>query len=102
MLRLDEDQKYKVDIRRRVVETLVFLYEADPSTLPRILKLLEPQKGDEIWVPLATIEACGDILTRMKQQHKREVDDTAGTTTPPPPPPPPPTQNHKNPPGLPL
>ncbi len=81
MLRLDEDQKYKVDIRRRVVETLVFLYEADPSTLPRILKLLEPQKGDEIWVPLATIEACGDILTRMKQQHKREVDDTAGTTS---------------------
>ena len=71
LLRLDRDDKYGVDIRRRVVEALVFLFDASASLLPRIVELLRPQDGDDFYVAGATMEACGDLQTRMKQQQNR-------------------------------
>lgn len=77
-LRLDQDVKYGVDIRRRVVETLVSLYDAAPSFLPRVVELLRPQTGDDIYVALATMESCGDLQTRMRQQRGRGAADSSG------------------------
>jgi hypothetical protein len=78
-LRLDRDDKYRVDIRRRVVETLVTLFDYDAHSilLPRIIELLRPQLGDEIYVALATMETCGDILSRLRQGQKRMAEETS-------------------------
>lgn len=78
MLRLDQDDKYGVDIRRRVVEALVFLFDAAPSLFPRIVELLCPRAGDDFFVASATMEACGDLQTRMKQQQKRGAEGSMG------------------------
>jgi hypothetical protein len=78
MLRLDVDEKYGVDIRRRVVEALVSLTEAEPSLLPRVVELLRPQAGDDFFVASATMEACGDLQTWMKQRQRRGADGSAG------------------------
>jgi transcriptional regulator with XRE-family HTH domain len=67
-LRLDNDKKYEVDIRRRIVEAQVALFETDPSYLPTVIGMLHPQKGDDIYVALATVEACGDIQARVRQR----------------------------------
>jgi Helix-turn-helix domain len=81
ILRLDRDEKYGVDIRRRVVEALVFLFDAAAPLLPRIVELLRPQEGDDFYVAGATMEACGDLLTRMKQQQRGGAKDTASETS---------------------
>lgn len=82
-LRLDRDDKYRVDIRRRVVETLVILFDfdTDSTLLPRIIELLRPQPGDEIYVALATMEACGDILARLKREQKRVAEEPSKSTS---------------------
>lgn len=82
-LRLDRDDKYRVDIRRRVVETLVTLFDCDASStlLSRIIEILRPQPGDEIYVALATIEACGDILVRLRQEQKRTREEASKGTS---------------------
>jgi transcriptional regulator with XRE-family HTH domain len=68
-LRGDYDKKYGVDIRRRVVESQLALYDADPAELSTVIGLLIPRAGDDIYVALATVEACGDILARLKQRR---------------------------------
>lgn len=66
-LRLDVDKTRGVDIRRRVIEALPSLVETSPQSLPIIFSFLRPKTDDDKYVALATIEACGDIQTRMKQ-----------------------------------
>ncbi len=66
-LRLDIDEARGVDIRRRVVEALPSLFEASPLSLPMIIRLLRPRPGDDIYVALATVEACGDIQSLVRQ-----------------------------------
>lgn len=67
VLRIDYDEEYKVDVRRRVVEAMPELYNTSALALPAVIKHLQPISGDDIYVALATVEACGDIYTRMKQ-----------------------------------
>lgn len=81
LLRLDRDEKYGVDIRRRVVEALVFLFDADSTLFPRIVELLRPQTGDDFYVSSATMETCGDLLTRIKQRQRRDTGGVAGETS---------------------
>ncbi len=66
VLRLDNDDMYSTDIRRRVVEALPALFEASPLSLPATMRLLHPVAEDDIYVALATIEACGDIQAWMR------------------------------------
>ncbi len=61
ILRLDKDDIHGTDIRRRVVEALPSLAEASPFSLPTVFKLLYPVVEDDIYVALASVEACGDI-----------------------------------------
>ena len=74
-LRLDVDETRGVDIRRRVVEALPALFEALPAFLPAIVQLLRPQEKDDIYVALATIEACGDIQMMAKRLSKQQISD---------------------------
>src|SRR5712692_6025579 len=60
-LRTDLDERRGPDIRRRVVEALPALFAASPQSLPTIVRLLQPRPDDDIYVALATVEACGDI-----------------------------------------
>lgn len=71
MLRLDRDERYGVDIRRRVIESLMSLFDVNSSSLSNILMLLQPQPGDDIYVALATMESCGDIQTKIKHMQKK-------------------------------
>lgn len=80
LLRLDRDEKYGVDIRRRVVEALASLFEADSSSLPIIIDCLRPQPGDDIYVALATGEACGDIQAKMKALRQHGAHESRGET----------------------
>jgi transcriptional regulator with XRE-family HTH domain len=66
-LRLDTDEVRGVDIRRRVIEALPALIDASPSSLPTAITLLLPKAGDDKYVALATVEACGDIQAKVKQ-----------------------------------
>jgi len=66
-LRLDIDEVRGVDIRRRLIEALPVLIEASPSSLPVAIKLLFPKPGDDKYVAIATVEACGDIQVRVKR-----------------------------------
>ena len=66
VLRLDRDDMRGVDIRRRVIEALPALVEASPRSLSVAIRLLLPQSGDDKFVALATIEACGDIQVKAK------------------------------------
>lgn len=65
-LRMDLDETSGPDIRRRVVEALPALFDAVPQSLPTIVKLLMPHTDDDIYVALATTEACGDIQIKSK------------------------------------
>ena len=60
-LRVDLDERRGPDIRRRVVEALPALFGVAPQSLPAIVRLLQPRPDDDIYVALATVEACGDI-----------------------------------------
>ena len=60
-LRTDFDERRGPDIRRRVIEALPALFDAAPQSLPTIVRLLQPRPDDDIYVALATVEACGDI-----------------------------------------
>ncbi len=66
-LRLDIDEVRGVDIRRRVIEALPALIEASASSLPVAITLLLPKQGDDKYVAIATVEACGDIQARVKR-----------------------------------
>ncbi len=66
-LRLDVDDIRGVDIRRRVIEALPALFEVSPSSLPMIIRLLRQKPKDDIYVALATVEACEDIQMKAKQ-----------------------------------
>ncbi len=66
-LRLDFDDVRGADIRRRVVEALPALFEASPRSLPTITGLLHPRPKDDIYVALATVEACEDIQAKAKR-----------------------------------
>ena len=63
-LRVDTDELRGVDIRRRVIEALPVLFETSPASLSMIVRFLQPRYGDDIYVALATVEACGDIQTK--------------------------------------
>ena len=60
-LRTDFDERRGPDIRRRVIEALPALFDVAPQSLPTIVRLLQPRPDDDIYVALATVEACGDI-----------------------------------------
>lgn len=60
-LRTDLDERRGPDIRRRVIEALPALFGVAPQSLPTIVRLLQPRPDDDIYVALATVEACGDI-----------------------------------------
>ena len=79
-LRLDFDEVRKADIRRRVIEALPTLFETSPSSLPTIIRLLRPRSGDDIYVALATVEACGDIQAGIKPLIGRGLDTLIGNT----------------------
>jgi len=72
-LRLDVDDVRGVDIRRRVIEALPTLFEASRQSLPTIIRLLRPRSGDDIYVALATIEACCDIQCMTKQPVEQTI-----------------------------
>src|SRR6266516_4064282 len=55
------------EIRRRVIEALPALIEASASSLPVAITLLLPKQGDDKYVAIATVEACGDIQARVKR-----------------------------------
>lgn len=67
ILRLDKDDTHGTDIRRRVVEALPNLFEASPFSLSTVFKLLYPVIEDDIYVALASVEACGDIQDLIQQ-----------------------------------
>lgn len=69
-LRLDSDDVRGVDIRRRVIEALPALFEASRQSLPTIIRLLHPKSSDDIYVALATVEACSDIQHMVKQSSE--------------------------------
>lgn len=76
ILRFDLDDTYNVDIRRRVIEALPVLVDTSFSSLSTAIKLLHPVANDDIYVALATIEACGDIHVQIKRiltEQKSEV-----------------------------
>jgi transcriptional regulator with XRE-family HTH domain/3-methyladenine DNA glycosylase AlkC len=73
-LRLDVDEVRGVDIRRRVIEALPALIEASSSSLPVAIKLLLPKPGDDKYVAIATVEACGDIQAKVKQLLESNAD----------------------------
>jgi hypothetical protein len=66
VLRLDTDELYGADIRRRVIEALPSLLDASPFSLEAVVQLLHPVAGDDIYVALATAEICGDVQDRIK------------------------------------
>ncbi len=66
-LRLDSDDVRGVDIRRRVIEALPALVEVSPLSLTVAISLLRLRPDDDIYVALASVEACGDIQARTKQ-----------------------------------
>ncbi len=78
-LRLDRDDVRGVDIRRRVIEALSALFEANRQSLPTIIRLLHPRADDDIYVALATIEACSDIQSLAKQavEQSASVEELA-------------------------
>jgi hypothetical protein len=67
-LRLDSDDLRGPDIRRRVIEALPSLVEASSSALPVAVRLLHPRSGDDKYVALAMVEACGDLQAQVKQR----------------------------------
>lgn len=60
-LRTDLDERRGPDIRRRVIEALPAHFGVAPRSLPTIVRLLQPRPDDDMYVALATVEACGDI-----------------------------------------
>lgn len=72
-LRLDRDEIYGVDIRRRVIETLPDLFNVFPRSISNIIQLIQPVTGDDIYVALATIEACEDIQASIKNLLCKEL-----------------------------
>lgn len=70
-LRLDRDDVRGVDIRRRVIEALPALFEISPTSLSVVINLLHSKSEDDIYVALATIEACGDIQIAIKQMLEK-------------------------------
>lgn len=66
VLRMDLDEVRGPDIRRRVIEALPAFFDMTPQSNLTIVQLLQPKSGDDIYVALATVEACGDIQTRAK------------------------------------
>ncbi len=79
-LRMDLDERCGPDIRRRVVEALPAFFETVPQSLPTVVKLLRPRMNDDVYVALATTEACGDIqrkakllLAQKEERRKPEV-----------------------------
>jgi transcriptional regulator with XRE-family HTH domain len=66
VLRTDFDEVRGADIRRRVVEALPMLFDAAPQSFAALIRLLQTQPNDDIYVALATVEACGDIQMRAK------------------------------------
>lgn len=73
-LRTDLDERRGPDIRRRVIEALPALFGVAPQSLPTIVRLLQPRPDDDIYVALATVEACGDIQVgaRYLLEHSEE------------------------------
>jgi transcriptional regulator with XRE-family HTH domain/3-methyladenine DNA glycosylase AlkC len=79
-LRVDFDEIRGPDIRRRVVEALPSFFDAMPQSSPMIVELLQAHADDDIYVALATIEACGDIQVKAKsllgqKQNSAEAAD---------------------------
>ena len=74
-LRLDTDDVRGVDIRRRVIEALPALLEVSPLSLPVAISLLRPRPDDDIYVALATVEACGDLqqVTRQLLEYGQDL-----------------------------
>jgi transcriptional regulator with XRE-family HTH domain len=73
-LRTDLDVVRGADIRRRVIEALPILFETAPQSLPAIIRLLQPRPEDDIYVALATVEACGDIQVSARFLLERKED----------------------------
>jgi transcriptional regulator with XRE-family HTH domain len=65
-LRMDLDEIRGPDIRRRVVEALPSFFDSVPHSLSTIIRLLQPRDNDDVYVALATIEACGDIQVKAR------------------------------------
>lgn len=66
VLRKDLDEVRGPDIRRRVIEALPALFDLAPPSLLAIIRLLQAQPDDDIYVALATVETCGDIQIRAR------------------------------------
>jgi hypothetical protein len=79
VLRLDQDSVRGADIRRRVIEALPALFDVAQEAMLSALQLLSPKSGDDIYVALAIVEACGDIQVRARslleqKEHALSLD----------------------------
>lgn len=75
VLRMDLDGVRGPDIRRRVIEALPALFDADPQSLPVITRFLHPRQDDDIYTALATIEACGDLQMKARLLLEKKGKD---------------------------
>ena len=66
VLRMDLDEVRGPDIRRRVIEALPAFFDIAPQSLVAIIRLLQTQPDDDIYVALAMVETCGDIQVRAR------------------------------------
>lgn len=75
-LRLDTDDVRGVDIRRRVIEAFPALFEVSPLSLPVTISLLRSRPDDDIYVALATVEACSELQMMAKQLLESGLDSS--------------------------
>lgn len=84
VLRKDLDEVRGPDIRRRVIEALPALFDLAPQSLLAIIRLLQLQPDDDIYVALATVETCGDIQIRARfllEQKEHPLPANLGEST---------------------